>query len=40
MRRRDAPDASGRLASFSNEGEEAEHFREVAGMSIAAAGGL
>ena len=34
MRQRDAPDASGRLPSFSGEDEEAGCFHEVAGMSI------
>ena len=39
MRRRDASDASNRLASFSGGGEEVGHFCKIAGMSIVAAGG-
>ena len=38
-RRSDAPDASDRLTSFSVRGTEVGHFHEVAGVSIAAAGG-
>ena len=34
MRWRDAPDASGRLPSFSGEDEEAGRFHEVVGVSI------
>ena len=34
------PDTSGRLTSFSFEGEEAGHFREVAGVSTVDVGGL
>ena len=37
VRRRDAPDATGRLTSF--RGEEAGRFHEVAGLSIIDAGG-
>ena len=39
-RRIDAPNASRKLASFSNERREAEHFSEVVGVSIIAAGCL
>ena len=35
-----ALNASGRLVSFSSEGEEVWHFRKVAGVSIVAVGGL
>ena len=38
VRRRNAPDATGRLMSFTVEGEEAGCFREVAGVSIVDAG--
>ena len=38
-RRRDAPDTSGRLTSFSIEGREAGCLREVAGVSIINVGG-
>ena len=31
---RDAPDASGRLTSFSVEGRKSRRFREVAGVSL------
>ena len=34
MRRRDTPDASVRLASFSTEGKKAGRFRKIAGVSI------
>ena len=37
VRRIDAPNASCKLASFSNERREAEHFSEVVGVSIVAA---
>ena len=36
---RNAPNASGRLTSFSVEGEGGGHFSEVAGTSIVDAGG-
>ena len=39
MRRRDAPNASRRLTSFSVEGKGGGHFREEAGVSIVDAGG-
>ena len=39
-RRRDAPDTSGRLMSFSVEGEGGGCFREVAGVSIVDVGSL
>ena len=38
-RRRDAPEASRRLTSFSVEGEGGGRFHEVAGVSIVDAGG-